>query len=362
MQWFVDGLAWHAERHEVDVELVMVEWNPPEDRAPLSDVLKWPLVGSRLVARVLTVPAQVHRRLVGESTMPMLQMLAKNVGIRRSTADAVLATNIDVLLTDELFAAASGGIGSGAVWRADRYDVEFPFPPLADVAEALKFCRDHPIRYACRDGLYYPGSGRALPIYQSLNDLGSYEFHRGLRAVRTRMGGRKAPARPARPTSQNGQRPRTPSELASWTTDRLDALYAVASLPKLHVNASGDFTLLARSDWELLRGYPEWVVHSWHLDTVFLHQAHGSGFRFVELEPPCVVFHMEHGKGSGWTPEGHGEHMAKVASKGLKTLSAADLRREKRRFARHRSTGTAIVLNSAGWGLIDDEVVESRPR
>jgi hypothetical protein len=360
MQWFVDGIAWHAERHEVDVELLMVEWNPPVGRPPLAEVLRWPPSGGRVVTRLLTVPAAVHQRLIGESAMPMLQMLAKNVGIRRSSADAVLATNIDVLLTDELFSVATRGIGSGALWRADRYDVEFPFPPLGDVAEALRFCREHPIRYARRDGVYYPESGRALPIYQSLGDMGSYELRRGLRAVRARLGGINVPSGPARPVSGAG-RPRSVADLLNWAGDRFDALYSVATLPKLHVNACGDFTLLAKSDWESLRGYPEWVVHSWHLDTVFLHQAHGSGLRFVELEPPCVVFHMEHGQGSGWTPEGHAEHMAKVSSKGLRTLTAADLRREKRQFARHRSTGTPIVLNGPDWGLIDDEVVESLP-
>ena len=39
----------------------------------------------------------------------------------------MLATNIDVLLTDELFSASVAGIGEGAVWRADRYDVDFLF-------------------------------------------------------------------------------------------------------------------------------------------------------------------------------------------------------------------------------------------
>ena len=153
---------------------------------------------------------------------------------------------------------------------------------------------------------------------------------------------------------------RSPAALARWAADRADALYGVVRLPKLHVNVCGDFTLLARKDWEALRGYPEWVVHSWHLDTIFMHQAYGSGVRVVELAPPCVAYHMEHGQGSGWTPEGHSEHMEAVASKGLRTLTSSDLRALKRRFASHRGDDP-IVLNGEDWGGVDADVVETVP-
>lgn len=360
MQWFLDGLEWQATRQGRSVELLLVEWNPPEGRPPLAEVLRWPDKRSPVVVRLLTVPPRVHAGLVGGARLPLLQMLAKNVGIRRASADAVLATNIDVLLSDEAFAASTGGIGQGSLWRVDRYDVEFPFPPLDDVGAALEFCATHPIRYARRDGVYYPDAGRALPIYQSLGDLAASELRRGARAVSTRLGARHDPAGPTRPQTGPAPSRRSAGDVARFAADRLDAVYGVARLPKLHVNACGDFTLLARSDWERLRGYPEWVVHSWHLDTIFLHQAFGSGVRIVELAPPCVAYHMEHGQGSGWTPEGHTEHMEAVAAKGIRTLTAADLRREKRAFAHHRGPGP-IVLNGPDWGLADSDVVETRP-
>ena len=153
IQWFVDGLLWHATRRKVVLELVLGSGIHPKtgllwSSAPLArrdELVK---------VQILTVPPSIHRNLVQGSTMPMLQMIAKNVGIRQASAEAVLATNIDVLLTDELFSASVAGIGEGAVWRADRYDVEFPFPPLADVGAALDFSRHNPIRYECREGVY----------------------------------------------------------------------------------------------------------------------------------------------------------------------------------------------------------------
>src|SRR5262249_33856914 len=38
---------------------------------------------------------------------------------------------------------------------------------------------------------------------------------------------------------------------------------------RLHTNACGDFTLLSRENWFRFAGYPEWVMYSWHIDSVF---------------------------------------------------------------------------------------------
>ena len=103
MQWFVDGFAWNSDRRGARVELVLVEWNPPEDRAPLMEALRWPRPNTMLSVRVLTVPPSEHRRILPEGSVPMMQMIAKNVGIRRALGDNVLATNIDILLCPELF-------------------------------------------------------------------------------------------------------------------------------------------------------------------------------------------------------------------------------------------------------------------
>ena len=263
--------------------------------------------------------------------MPMLQMIAKNVGIRRASAEAVLATNIDVLLTDELFSASVTGIGEGAVWRADRYDVEFPFPPLADVGAALDFSRHHPIRYERRDGVYYPEAGRVLPIYQSIGDFASYQLHRGTGTVVRGWASEVAdPYDPTRMSSRVAHAPPDDRPLGSRSRGRVVRPSGAA---KATCERCGDFTLLAKKDWGRLRGYPEWVVHSWHLDTIFLHQAAGSGMRFVELAPPCVVYHMEHAQGSGWTPEGHSQHMSIVQQRGMRTLTSGELRKLKRQFA-----------------------------
>lgn len=148
--------------------------------------------------------------------------------------------------------------------------------------------------------------------------------------------------------------------LASFAGERAVALADLALLPKLNANACGDFTLLAKSDWHLFHGYPEMVVHSMHLDTVFLHQMHANGMRFVDLEPPAVAFHMEHAEGSGWTPEGEAKYFASVAKKGMPRISVVELRAMKRSMLADSRKKRLVMYNGTDWGLAGAEITDLR--
>src|SRR5205823_6021070 len=93
-QIFLDALAAQCERHGLDAELVLVEWNPPADRPGLRDALRWPEPGNHFEARIIEVPESIHSRLEHSDQLPLFQMIAKNVGIRRARGSFVLATNI----------------------------------------------------------------------------------------------------------------------------------------------------------------------------------------------------------------------------------------------------------------------------
>src|SRR5262249_52340786 len=88
----------------------------------------------------------------------------------------------------------------------------------------------------------------------------------------------------------------------------------------LHTNACGDFTLMARSDWFALRANPEWEIYSLHIDSVMCHAAHNAGVVETMLEDPMRVYHIEHGAGSGWTPEGETLLVDRLAKHGIPVL------------------------------------------
>src|SRR5205085_9254318 len=84
MQLFVNGLINQCRRHQLRAELILVEWNPPANRSSLKDALSWPSSDSFCDIRIIQVPAEIHGRFKHSDGLPVFQMIAKNVGIRRA--------------------------------------------------------------------------------------------------------------------------------------------------------------------------------------------------------------------------------------------------------------------------------------
>lgn len=127
-------------------------------------------------------------------------------------------------------------------------------------------------------------------------------------------------------------------------------------LPKLHTSGCGDFTLMSREAWSAIRGYPEWPIFSWHLDGVVLYQAYARGMEMINLAPPCVVFHLEHGEGSGWTPESQ-RLWDRLEAAGIPYMSTPAYRALARKIVRQGRR--AEPLNTADWGLASRELTTS---
>ncbi len=155
MQAFVSGWISQARRYNIPSELIVVEWNPPQDRPRLADALEWPDEPSPCQVRLIEVPAELHRRFAHAEALPLYQMIAKNVGIRRARGEYVLATNIDILFSSELacfFAARR--LQPGHMYRIDRYDAMNGVPRGAAIDEQLEYCKTHLIRVNVREGTY----------------------------------------------------------------------------------------------------------------------------------------------------------------------------------------------------------------
>ena len=165
MQTFVNALIAQCRRHQVPAELVIVEWNPPVDRPKLIDALVWPRDLGPCSVRIIEVPPEVHARYKYAASLPLYQFIAKNVGLRRARGEFILATNIDILLNDELMTfIAQRRLEKGRMYRIDRHDVETFVPVDAPVEEMLEYCSTHLLRVNAR-GQTYPVSpdGRRRP-------------------------------------------------------------------------------------------------------------------------------------------------------------------------------------------------------
>lgn len=331
MQVFVEALLAQCDRHRLHAELVLVEWNPPADRPRLDRALSWPR-SALCPVRILEVAAGLHRRFDNAESLPLHQFIAKNAGIRRARGAFVAATNIDVVLSDPLAAfLAKGELDADRFYRADRHDVDADVPAGAPLDRQLAYCERHRLRVHRRDGTVDLGTGRFDRIHR----------HPALlRAVRLLA----------------------PLAFVPGLGRRLDnakrSLAFIEACGRLHTNASGDFTLMARRHWHALEGYWEFAGFPLNVDGVLCHAAHFSGLEERRLPEPMRVYHVEHGRGSGFAGYASGERQKALEQGGIARLTTEayagllfDMKAGRR----------PLELNGGRWGLGDTILPERTP-
>ena len=152
LQAFVNCFEEQCRRTHLDAELIVVEWNPLPDRPRVSSLLHLPAL-PKCSYRFIIVPADLHNRLAFADVLPLFQMIAKNVGIRRARGRFILATNIDIIFSNELIEyIASRQLQLKRLYRVDRHDIQSDFPVAASLEDQMAFCASHQLRVHSRWG------------------------------------------------------------------------------------------------------------------------------------------------------------------------------------------------------------------
>lgn len=258
MQVFINGLVYQCRKFNLSAELIIVEWNPIPHQKKLVDVLQWSVPLTPLTVRFIEVPSEIHAQIGNSDKFPLFQMIAKNVGIRRARGDFILATNIDLLFSEELiWFLFHYPLDPNCFYRVDRYDVGCQEIPMdLSVEEQLEFCQRNLIRIQGLDGtitLPHPQGHVPSPIEKK--------------------------------------------EFFGQSLQELTHLLKTGEGQALHANACGDFTLMAREKWFALRAYPELPLWSIYVDGLLLHAAYVTGLRQVILPDPMRTYHIEHEMG-----------------------------------------------------------------
>ncbi|KAF0119988.1 MAG: hypothetical protein FD151_1810 [bacterium] len=297
MQIFVDGLLAQCERHKLKAELIVVEWNPPTDRPPLFEALKWPEKNEFCTVRFIEVPPEIHTRFKYAHKLPLYQMIAKNVGIRRAKGEFVLSTCADLLFSDDLIRfLAKENLKSDCLYRIDRCDVPEDVPLEASIDEQLDYCQKNIIRVNSREETYHLLTGRYYASYGNPD----------------------------------------------------------IALTNLHFNACGDFTLMSKNDWHKLRGYPEFDMYSPHLDSLMLLIAYHAGIKQGILKYPMRLYHIEHH--GAWIAEKASKLEKEKKSEDIPVLSLSQFQEWASEMSRN---GRPIIFNDEDWGLASKSLKET---
>jgi hypothetical protein len=261
MRLFLSGLLEQTRQYRFPVELVFVEWNPPADRPPLHEVLPKPESDDFLTLRYITVPASIHQRFRRAPDIPLFQMIAKNVGIRRARGTFILCANIDLLFSDPLFRTlASKSLRGDTYYRANRCDVPETIDPAWPFPTQLAWCERNVVRRLGRDLRYRNINLELVGLHHK-------------------------------------------SEPKKWVFDKMAlgmSLYwnnAKKKYFQLDLFACGDFTLMSREAWEAIQGYVELDMYSLHIDSLGIIAANALGYRQHVFPPESCTYHISHPDG-----------------------------------------------------------------
>ncbi len=335
MQIFVNGLLEQSRHYQLPIELVLVEWNPPPDRPRLAEVLSWERQSEFCEIRIIEVPSWLHQRFNHAEVLPLFQMIGKNVGIRRARGEFILATNIDILFSDELFQfLATRSLKRKEMYRADRWDVPPFISAESSLAEQLVFCREKCLRINRKgETVVIEPAKPVLDVPKDTSELTesgtelSAESRRANRwdkipsTLGPLLGQLRKVYRHLLPKQlKDAVLSLLPQDLRQWLIGRgllevqpepsvqPEPVTILPRYPLLHTNGCGDFTLLAREIWQAVRGYPEFEMHGLHLDAILCHAAYHAGAQEYVLQPNQVVYHIEHGR--TWFPHWGSETVA----------------------------------------------------
>lgn len=252
-QWNILCQKW-----KLSTEYIIVEWNPPAENTSLYELLKEISTHPFFKIRIISVPNSFHLKIDPQNTLPLHQMIAKNVGIRRANGKFILCTNMDIF-PDELLIQhlANHTLLSRYFYRTNRCDI--PDSVLSIPEEKIQpFARQHIIR---RMGMNHRWPG--LKVHKKQYFIYRYSafnpFYPILLVIKKWILGKEK--------------------------------FKIASIDK---EASGDFTLMSKEDWLKIDGYMELPIYPLHIDSLALIKAYLSGIKQYIFDEKRCVYHIDH--------------------------------------------------------------------
>jgi hypothetical protein len=251
---FIKNLLASCEKYVLPAELVIVEWNPPDDRPRLREAIQWPSKHLEYCrVRIIQVSRELHERFPNPQRRPLFEYIGKNVGVRRATGEYILATNPDIVFAGKLFEFfVAKRLLPDRFYRVDRYDVKSPVPLDVSLEECLEYCDANVLRVFNHKYCHENTLSNRFNPYRRLVAFVKY----------------------------------------------LRVTYGSFPFPVPNTTASGDFFLMHRDRWHDVKGYPELETQgaSHHIDDLVVFLAMLDDLKQVNLKSPMRIYHQDHGR------------------------------------------------------------------
>lgn len=316
LQSFVSWTYGKLSDAKLPSEIIFVNYNPVVDGEQIEQFIQWPASNKWVNVRVVTVPPEVHAQVVNSTrvkNVPVLEYVAKNVGIRRSKGEFVLAMNPDILMSSSIFNRFRS-LSTNTYYRANRLDHDFD-----GNIESNKELYDQ-LRHSVTT-IWFQGS------HTDVSQFSHAEYRKQW----------------FRKWKQNVWRKNTVhfEKILNYFSS---PVYYHNIEYRFHCNASGDFMLMSSADWNKLKGYKESSFISLHVDSLMVIQAAFFGLIGKTFTDP--IYHKQH------------ERRYDAINKDSEDQRAV-YDNYKRDVEKMDATNQPIIYNDDNWGLASIDLPES---
>jgi len=383
MQKFIDFYLYQCNKFRIKHELIIVEWNPPDDKKSLYSELKWPKNNKFCDIRIITVPKKIHMKFSNSKFLPLYQMIAKNVGIRRAKGKYILATNIDIIISNECFKYINNKLNDDALYRVNRYDIPGVLPEKK-MEDILSWCKHNIIRVNYTYGIInfknlnffekklFFSSNKIFYLINEIKKIVAFNVKSFIKNILDlEINLKKQPKKRIILSFRIFlkaififlfiKKALTIILKSFFKFLKLfyiypkNIIYSSINLIKFiftrqATNACGDFTLLSKKNWFELQGYLELPYYSFHIDSVLLHKAKHFKIKEKFIGIDKFIYHIEHSIGSGFTPEGSETLFSRLDKNSIPYLTNEDLA--------DYETQKKIIPDNIDWGLANYNLPE----
>jgi hypothetical protein len=298
---FITGLATQLENQNFESELIIVEWNPINYLPGLQKVIKFPGTKGKFSIRVITVPSSIHNKFANADKIGLFQFIAKNAGIKRALGEFVLSTNVDILFPSGFWDGLPSYLRRDTFYRAVRFDISEKIDTENDFRKIQTHCEKNVLR------IFWPWDTEEFPGKKSIAGL----VEKLILRVRFKY------------------------RLAEHKFSK-----------KLFTNACGDFTLMHKSIWRKIRGYPEFPFYGVKLDGLACYQAYYRGANEKILSLDKCIFHINHP--NTWTSKSKEMMEGRLNQKKVPFMSTMEYNVYINRL---KETKGNYYFNNKNWGL-----------
>ena len=124
LQLSLNHLIFQLNKYKVFSEIIIVDWNPPNDKIKLRQALRLNLDNQYCHLRVIEVPSDIHAGYKYFDKRPIHGAVAFNVGIRRALGKFILPKVVDSFYSDAVIKFISNKmLDENKLYRCERYDL-----------------------------------------------------------------------------------------------------------------------------------------------------------------------------------------------------------------------------------------------